>query len=153
MQFSVSYVNRWFTTLFTRFATGSTLRHSNPFHTLPTYTLNVEVFWVVMPCSVVVGYQHFGGTCCLLPQHYTVSQPGRPRLDSSKTHNFNIILPSSPRSLKWPLHLRKGKGKKVNLSLCLTKHHAMKTCCGSGQLHGPAALSPGNFRLKFCMHF
>jgi hypothetical protein len=23
-----------------------------------------ELFWVVMPCSVVVGYQRFGGPCC-----------------------------------------------------------------------------------------
>jgi len=23
----------------------------------------VEVFWVVMPCSAVVGYQHFWGPC------------------------------------------------------------------------------------------
>jgi hypothetical protein len=25
----------------------------------------VEIFWVVMPCSVVVGCQRFGGPCCL----------------------------------------------------------------------------------------
>jgi hypothetical protein len=25
----------------------------------------VEVFWVVTPCNVVVGYHHFGGPCCL----------------------------------------------------------------------------------------
>jgi len=25
----------------------------------------VEVFWVVTPCSVVVVYQRFGGPCCL----------------------------------------------------------------------------------------
>jgi len=48
--------------------------------------MQAEFFWVVMPCSVVVGYQRFGGPCCLrlkpegsvdlrnvgiLPQHYT----------------------------------------------------------------------------------
>jgi hypothetical protein len=27
--------------------------------------IQVEVFWVVMPCSVVAGYQRFGGPCCL----------------------------------------------------------------------------------------
>jgi hypothetical protein len=27
--------------------------------------IGVEVFWVVTPCSVVVGYQHFRGSCCL----------------------------------------------------------------------------------------
>jgi hypothetical protein len=25
--------------------------------------MKVTVFWVVMPCSVVDKYQHFGGTC------------------------------------------------------------------------------------------
>jgi len=25
----------------------------------------VEVFWVMTPCSVPVGYQRFGGPCCL----------------------------------------------------------------------------------------
>jgi len=24
-----------------------------------------SVFWVLMPCVVSVGYQHFGGPCCL----------------------------------------------------------------------------------------
>jgi hypothetical protein len=27
--------------------------------------IQVEVFWVVMPCGVVVGYQYFGGPWCL----------------------------------------------------------------------------------------
>jgi len=56
-----------------------------------------------MPCSVAVGYQRFGGSCCLhlqslhpedgdsldlqnvgvLPQHFTASQPKRRRLESS----------------------------------------------------------------------
>jgi hypothetical protein len=29
--------------------------------------------WVVAPCSVVVGYQHFGG-----PPHYTAQEPIKP---------------------------------------------------------------------------
>jgi len=45
--------------------------------------IQVKVFWVVMLCSVVVGYQHFGGPCCLhlqgetlIPQQNTsVSNP------------------------------------------------------------------------------
>jgi hypothetical protein len=47
----------------------------------------VEALWVVTPCSVVVGYQIFGGPCyphvhfgtseTLVPQHYTVSQARR----------------------------------------------------------------------------
>jgi len=35
--------------------------------------IQVEVFWIVTPCSVVVGY-HW--------QHYTASQPRIPRLES-----------------------------------------------------------------------
>jgi hypothetical protein len=31
----------------------------------PDNTSQVEVFWVVTPCSVVVGYQPFGGLCWL----------------------------------------------------------------------------------------
>jgi len=27
--------------------------------------IQVEVFWIVTLCSVAVGYQHFGGSCCL----------------------------------------------------------------------------------------
>jgi hypothetical protein len=26
--------------------------------------IHFEVFWVVTPCSVVVGYQRFRGPCC-----------------------------------------------------------------------------------------
>jgi hypothetical protein len=27
--------------------------------------IHVKVFWVMTPCSDVVGYQHFRGPCCL----------------------------------------------------------------------------------------
>jgi hypothetical protein len=27
--------------------------------------IQVKVFWVVMPCNVMVGYQCSGGPCCL----------------------------------------------------------------------------------------
>jgi hypothetical protein len=35
------------------------------FEVLTAVNIQVEVFWVVMPCSVVVGHQRFGGMCCL----------------------------------------------------------------------------------------
>jgi hypothetical protein len=58
--------------------------------------IQFEVFWVVTPSRVAVGYQRFGGICCLhlrggvpevegstdlrnvgiVPQHYTASQHG-----------------------------------------------------------------------------
>jgi len=30
-----------------------------------TVDMEVDVFWVLTPCSVVLGYQRFGGPCCL----------------------------------------------------------------------------------------
>jgi len=35
------------------------------FGTFTAVMFQVEVFWVVTPCSVVVGYQSFRGPCCL----------------------------------------------------------------------------------------
>jgi hypothetical protein len=48
-----------------------------------TAVTQVDVFWVLTPCSIVVGYQRFRSPCCLhlqgevgiLPTHYTASQP------------------------------------------------------------------------------
>jgi hypothetical protein len=45
----------------------------NPFYTeaitrfevLTAVIIQVEAFWIVTPCSVVVGYQRFGELCCL----------------------------------------------------------------------------------------
>jgi hypothetical protein len=68
------------------------------FKVLMVVKIQVEVFWVVTLCSVLVGYQHFGGPCylCLqdegggsrvlrstgiLPQHYMVSQSSTPQLE------------------------------------------------------------------------
>jgi hypothetical protein len=31
----------------------------------PRMKIHVEVFWIVTPCGIVVGYQRFGGPCCL----------------------------------------------------------------------------------------
>jgi hypothetical protein len=46
--------------------------------------IQVEVVWVMMPCSVAVGYHCFRGPCYLHrhPEHYTVSQPRRPQLET-----------------------------------------------------------------------
>jgi hypothetical protein len=35
-------------------------------------TFEVKAFWVVMPHSVAVGYQCFGGPCCLRLQGETI---------------------------------------------------------------------------------
>jgi hypothetical protein len=55
------------------------------FEALAVVKIQAEVFWVVMLGSIVVGYQCFRGPCCLhlLSQHYMVSQPRRPQLESS----------------------------------------------------------------------
>jgi hypothetical protein len=35
------------------------------FEAFAAVTFQVDVFWIVTPCSVVVGYQRFRGPCCL----------------------------------------------------------------------------------------
>jgi hypothetical protein len=50
-----------------------------------------EVSWVMMLCSVVIGYQYFGGPCMEAAwtsemlvsyyNHYKASQPKRPQLE------------------------------------------------------------------------
>jgi hypothetical protein len=39
-----------------------------------TFLGQLEAFWVVMPCNVVVGYQRLGGPCCLHLQGENSSQ-------------------------------------------------------------------------------
>jgi hypothetical protein len=57
----------------------------------------VEVFCAVTPCSVVVGYQHFGGSkvfrnVSILPQLYTVSQHKKPRLDILSLQKYPLMV-------------------------------------------------------------
>jgi len=74
-----------------------------------TINLFQVIFWVVMPCSVVVGYQCSRGPCCchlqdetdggsmdlwnvgILLQCYMASQPRR--------HQLKTLLPWKPQSL------------------------------------------------------
>jgi hypothetical protein len=42
--------------------------------------IQVEFFWFVTPCSVVVGYQRFGGFCCLHLQGEDGGKRGPPKL-------------------------------------------------------------------------
>jgi hypothetical protein len=35
------------------------------FEVLTAVSMNIAVFWVVAPCSLVEVYQHFRGPCCL----------------------------------------------------------------------------------------
>jgi hypothetical protein len=50
-------------------------------------TIQVKVFWVVMPCSVVVRCWDTG----ILSHHYTVSQSRRPWLESSLPWKLQIF--------------------------------------------------------------
>jgi hypothetical protein len=60
------------------------------------------------------------------------------RLHNEELHNLypspNIIMVIKPKRMRWVGHIArmgKDKGKNVKLSLCLTKHHAMKTYWGA----------------------
>jgi len=39
-----------------------------------TRIFQLGFFWVVMPCSVMVGYQHFGGPCSLYLHSVTIQK-------------------------------------------------------------------------------
>jgi len=87
----------------------------------------IQVVWVIIPCSDVVGHQYFGGPCCLhlqgdggsmvlqnvgiLPHVYTVSQPRRPWLESS-----SLWKPQIPHYSKY-LSFR-NSWKALSLKLC-----------------------------------
>jgi hypothetical protein len=46
----------------------------NSFNTNTPSSESYEIFWVVTPCGVVVGYQLFGEPCCLT-LHFTSFHP------------------------------------------------------------------------------
>jgi len=56
-----------------------------------------EVFWVVTPCSVVVGYQRFRGPCCLhikgvLSYHNTTRHHNPEDLDLKNDYTFLTVI-------------------------------------------------------------
>jgi hypothetical protein len=52
--------------------------------------IQTEIFWVVMPCSVVVGYQHFRGPCCL---HLHNEVTGN---SETKGHRYRLVVLPAP---------------------------------------------------------
>jgi hypothetical protein len=76
--------------------------HDVSFEAFTVVMFQFEVFWLVMPCSGAVGYQHFSGPCCLhLPTR------GRLRLETlqfssrynAKKKNYRVRFNKCP---KWP---------------------------------------------------
>jgi len=59
----VKYCN-W-TQVYERFS-ASELQLNTRFEAFTAMNIQVEVFWIMIPHSVVVGYRRFGGRCCLL---------------------------------------------------------------------------------------
>jgi len=51
----------------------------------------VHVFWVVMQCIVVVGYQRFGGPCCLHLQDEHTPLKSRTYHNTTRRHNAEEI--------------------------------------------------------------
>jgi len=45
------------------------------FEAFAAVIFEVEVFWIVMPSSAVVGYQRFIGSCCLHLQCEALNRP------------------------------------------------------------------------------
>jgi hypothetical protein len=86
----------------------------------------VEVFWVVMPCGVMVGYRRLGGPCCLRPsQHYTASQPRRPRLEAAVNFlreylNLRYVRRPFENFVHWRKCAAVMQRKAVTVSLCIS---------------------------------
>jgi hypothetical protein len=55
-------------------------------------TGHVDVFWVVTPSSGAVGYQRFGGTCCLhLQIEMNTSEDGGRKVLYILSHHLSVI--------------------------------------------------------------
>jgi hypothetical protein len=94
--------------------------------------LRWSVFWVVRPCSIMEGYQGFGGKYCY---HLQASQRTWLRLVSvpcTVAVQWLIQL-HPPTNLQIFIYIVANETVKVKvkLSLCLTKHHAMETYWGA----------------------
>jgi len=63
----------------------------------------VDVFWVVMSCSVAVGYQRFGGLCCLHLQgeETLVSYRNTARRHNPEDLDLNLHRRENLKSLIW----------------------------------------------------
>jgi hypothetical protein len=110
------------------------IKHRDNFtiHNLYFPSFTVEVCWVVRPWNVVVGYQRFGGPYCLqlhslhpedggsmgirkfgtVPQHYTASQPTRPRHGTSPWKPLTTLL-FTASFLQWILEHHELSRKKI----------------------------------------
>jgi hypothetical protein len=75
------------------------LQAANP-ETFGYTVIEFAVFWIVMPCSVVVGYQRFGGQCCIYLQGWTWRLHGPPRSSYSTTtmHGANTQKTANSKS-------------------------------------------------------
>jgi hypothetical protein len=68
------------------------------FEAFTAVMFQVEVYWVVTPCSVVAGYQRFGGPCCLHLQDEVkletvqISETMVSNHNTKRRHNPVIIL-------------------------------------------------------------
>jgi hypothetical protein len=86
------------------------------FEVFTTVKIQVEIFWVVTRCGHVVEYKLIGRPCCLedesnkvlrnvgtLPQHYTASQPRRPRLTETVPRPTHCSQTSRPTEQNSPI--------------------------------------------------
>lgn len=61
------------------------------FDVLRAVNMSFVVFWVVMSCSVVHGYQHSSKTSVATYKEYTLSQPRRPQMTEINVVSIAIV--------------------------------------------------------------
>jgi len=87
--------------------------------------IQVEVFWIVTPCTLVVGYQRFGDPCCL---HFHGEARTYETLvsyhNTTRRHNLEDL---DLKHLRESLKTRKGEFAPV-------LNHGMKTYCWNSGL-------------------
>jgi hypothetical protein len=128
--------------------------------------IHLKVFWVVTPCSDVVGYRRFGGPCCseTLVSYHSTPRRHNPetstrltadwaagvRFTAEATNMFYAIKPTQPAAWSFtstpPLRLRGGcdvrtiSSLSTQSSVVALTHSASCHCvimpCGKVPLHG-----------------
>jgi hypothetical protein len=84
---------------------------------------HVEVFWVLTPCSVVLGYRRFRGPCCLHLQSspWRWRQHGSPTLHGVRTQKTSICIFTAVRTSDViPIDMQSSRPEPISIQILQT---------------------------------